>query len=52
MGHDKKNSDSTRLNFSLIRNIGDPLWDQEPGETLIRESLHFYMNLPAAFLLS
>jgi len=45
MAHDKKNTESTRLNFSLIRKIGDPVFDQYPDESLIRESLHFYQNL-------
>ncbi|MEI6059484.1 MAG: 3-dehydroquinate synthase [Bacteroidota bacterium] len=45
MGHDKKNTDSSRLNFSLISNIGEPVYDQLPGEKLIRESLHYYVNL-------
>lgn len=45
MGHDKKNTESSRLNFSLIRKIGDPVFDQYPAESLIRESLHFYQNL-------
>jgi 3-dehydroquinate synthase len=52
MGHDKKNSDSTQLNFSLIRNVGDPMFDQVPGENLVRESLLFYMNLPDGFPLA
>jgi 3-dehydroquinate synthase len=49
MCHDKKNTDTSQLNFSLIRKIGDPVYDQVPGEKLIRESLHFYMNLEAGF---
>jgi 3-dehydroquinate synthase len=49
MGHDKKNNDSSQVNFSLIRSIGDPVYDQYPGEKLIRESLHFYINLEAGF---
>jgi len=49
MSHDKKNSDSSHINFSLIRAIGEPVWDQYPGEKLIRESLHFYVNLEIGF---
>ena len=49
MGHDKKNEDTSRLNFSLIRKIGEPVFDQVPGEKLIRESLHFYMNMEIGF---
>lgn len=49
MCHDKKNSDSSNLNFSLIHKIGEPVLDQVPGERLIRESLHFYVNLEIGF---
>jgi 3-dehydroquinate synthase len=49
MCHDKKNADTSKLNFSLIRKIGEPVYDQFPGEKLIRESLHFYMNLESGF---
>jgi 3-dehydroquinate synthase len=49
MCHDKKNNSTSELNFSLIRKIGEPVWDQIPGEKLIRESLHFYMNLEVGF---
>ena len=49
MTHDKKNASVSKLNFSLIRKIGEPVWDQYPGEKLILESLHFYMNLEVGF---
>jgi len=49
MCHDKKNEDTSKLNFSLIHKIGEPVYDQFPGEKLIRESLHFYMNLESGF---
>lgn len=49
MSHDKKNPAHSQLNFSLIRKVGDPVFDQFPGEKLIRESLHFYMNLEVGF---
>jgi len=49
MCHDKKNVSYSQLNFSLIRKIGEPVLDQYPGEKLILESLHFYMNLEAGF---
>ena len=49
MCHDKKNTDTTKLNFSLLCKIGEPVFDQVPGEKLIRESLHFYMNLEVGF---
>ena len=49
MTHDKKNASVSKLNFSLIRSIGHPVFDQYPGEKLILESLHFYMNLDAGF---
>lgn len=51
MCHDKKNTSSSQLNFSLIRKIGEPVLDQYPGERLILESLHFYMNLEAGFFI-
>jgi len=49
MCHDKKNASSSQLNFSLIRKIGKPVYDQFPGEKLILESLHFYINLEVGF---
>ena len=49
MTHDKKNASVSKLNFSLIRKIGEPVWDQYPGEKLILESLHFYVNLEVGF---
>lgn len=49
MAHDKKNSSISELNFSLISKIGEPVWDRYPGEKLILESLHFYMNLEVGF---
>jgi len=49
MAHDKKNDSSSQLNFSLIRKMGEPVYDQFPGEKLILESLHFYMNLEVGF---
>lgn len=49
MCHDKKNASSSQLNFSLIRKIGEPVYDKFPGEKLILESLHFYMNLEVGF---
>jgi len=49
MTHDKKNASVSQLNFSLIRKIGEPVYDQYPGEKLILESLHFYINLEVGF---
>ena len=49
MCHDKKNASTSQLNFSLIRKIGEPVYDQFPGEKLILESLHFYINLEVGF---
>ncbi len=49
MCHDKKNASSSQLNFSLIRKIGEPVFDKFPGEKLILESLHFYINLEVGF---
>jgi 3-dehydroquinate synthase len=49
MMHDKKNPESSKINFSLLRKTGQPVYDQYPGERLIRESLHFYVNLEVGF---
>ncbi len=51
MAHDKKNASSSQLSFSLIRKIGEPVYDQFPGEKLILESLHFYINLEVGFFM-
>jgi len=45
MYHDKKNIDNNQLNFSLISSIGNPVWDQFPGEELIRESIGYYISM-------
>jgi len=45
MLHDKKVKQEGRINFTLLSNPGAPLTDQYPGEALIRESLHYYVNL-------
>ncbi len=45
MLHDKKVKQEGRINFTLLSNPGSPLIDQYPGEALIRESLHYYVNL-------
>lgn len=49
MMHDKKNPDCSKINFSLLQKTGEPVYDQYPGEKLIRESLHFYVNLEVGF---
>ena len=49
MMHDKKNPDSSKINFTLLQKTGEPVYDQYPGEKLIRESLHFYVNLEVGF---
>jgi len=51
MYHDKKNSEHMQLNFTLLRNIGEPVWDQLVSEKLVRESLHFYINLDIGFFI-
>jgi len=51
MAHDKKNSKISELNFSLIKKIGEPVWDKYPGEKLVLESLHFYINLEVGFFM-
>jgi len=45
MSHDKKNLSANESNFSLIKAIGKPVFDQVPGEKLIAESLDFYLSL-------
>jgi 3-dehydroquinate synthase len=49
MYQDKKNLDQIQLNFTLLRKIGEPVWDQLVSEKLVRESLHFYTNLEIGF---
>jgi 3-dehydroquinate synthase len=49
MMNDKKIDSPGKINFSLLRAIGEPVIDQYPGEKLIRESMHFYLNIDAGF---
>lgn len=51
MSYDKKNNSSTQINFSLLKRIGEVEINQLPDLRLIRESLHFYMNLENGFFL-
>lgn len=51
MSYDKKNTSSSQLNFSLLKKIGEVEINQLPDLRLIRESLHFYMNLENGFFL-
>jgi 3-dehydroquinate synthase len=46
---DKKISNPGNINFSLLHSIGKPVVDQYPGEKLIRESMHFYVNIEFGF---
>jgi len=46
---DKKIDSPGKINFSLLQSIGNPVFDQYPGEKLIRESLHFYVNIEFGF---
>ncbi len=43
MGQDKKNREQ-KINFTLLRELGQPVWDQEVTVELIEESLVFYKN--------
>lgn len=45
MLHDKKVKQEGKINFTLLSSPGAPHIDQYPGEALIRESLHYYVNL-------
>jgi len=49
MYHDKKSTEKDQLNFSLIRKVGEPVWDQLADEKLVRESLHFYSQLSEGY---
>lgn len=51
MSFDKKNMSSSQINFSLLKEIGQVEINQLPDVRLIRESLHFYMNLENGFFL-
>lgn len=44
MRHDKKNNDS-RINFTLLRGIADPIWDRTPPEADIRAAFEVYGDL-------
>ncbi|NVO19427.1 MAG: 3-dehydroquinate synthase [Bacteroidetes bacterium] len=46
---DKKIDSPGKINFSLLQSIGKGLVDQYPGEKLIRESMHFYVNIEYGF---
>lgn len=46
---DKKIDSPGKINFSLLQSIGKPIVDQYPGEKLIRESMHFYVNIEYGF---
>jgi 3-dehydroquinate synthase len=46
---DKKIDSPGKINFSLLHSIGKPVVDQYPGEKLIRESMHFYVNIEYGF---
>lgn len=46
---DKKIDSPGKINFSLLQEIGKAVVDQYPGEKLIRESMHFYVNIEYGF---
>jgi 3-dehydroquinate synthase len=46
---DKKIDSPGKINFSLLQTIGKSVVDQYPGEKLIRESMHFYVNIEYGF---
>ena len=46
---DKKIDSPGKINFSLLQSIGKAVVDQYPGEKLIRESMHFYVNIEYGF---
>ncbi|HNX42790.1 MAG TPA: 3-dehydroquinate synthase family protein [Bacteroidales bacterium] len=45
MLYDKKVKQEGEINFTLLGSPGAPLVDQYPSESLVRESLHYYVNL-------
>ena len=45
MRQDKKNSSSNDINFTLLRNVGDPIINQVADESLINEALDYLFSL-------
>ncbi len=45
MRHDKKNLSPDSINFTLLNEIGNPIWDMCPTEEEIRSAFEIYGNL-------
>lgn len=45
MRQDKKNDTPNQINFTLLRNIGEPLINQTPPESLINEGLDYLFSI-------
>ena len=45
MRHDKKNATPERINFTLLKDTGDPQWDMFPTEEEIRGAYEIYGDL-------
>ncbi len=45
MGHDKKNEKSGSVNFTLLRSIGDPKWDNNVTSDDIKAALDIYRDV-------
>jgi len=45
MHHDKKNTDATAINFTLLRDIGDPVIDTLVDDEQVRTALDIYRDL-------
>ena len=45
MRHDKKNASPDRINFTLLNEVGSPVWDLYPSEEEIRSAFEIYGDL-------
>ncbi|MCH5237486.1 MAG: 3-dehydroquinate synthase [Muribaculaceae bacterium] len=43
--HDKKNRDASKPNFTLLKEIGEPIFDCEPSKETIKEALNIYRSM-------
>ncbi len=44
MRQDKKNTNANEIRFTLLKAVGQPIWGQVVGESLIQESLDYLFN--------
>lgn len=45
MHHDKKNASDGEINFTLLNEVGSPVWDMVPTEQEIRSAFDIYLDL-------